>query len=283
VTPWIDIGVNSAHAPIASAVPEVLKRARAAGVHGALLTGTCLASSTLVHEQAQAAGPGYGATAGVHPHDAKDAPADLEQQLRQRLEAPAVCAVGETGLDFNRDYSPRATQERVFTVQLALAAETGLPLFLHERDAAARFQACFAPFAGQVRGVLHCFTGDPAMLAWGLAQGLYFGITGWVCDERRGEALRAAVREIPEDRLLLETDAPFLVPRTLRPRPRHNEPAYLPVVADAVAALRGLSRQALAARCLANTVALFGPRLSPAPEETRAPQEEKKAPEAPDP
>lgn len=278
MTPWIDIGVNSAHAPLANAAPEVFQRGRAAGVRGALLTGTCLASSALVSKQAEAAGAGYGATAGVHPHDAKDASADLEDQLRQRLKDPAVCAVGETGLDFNRDYSPRATQERVFALQLALAAETGLPLFLHERDAAERFQACFAPFAGRVRGVLHCFTGDPAMLAWGLGQGLYFGITGWVCDERRGEALRAAVRQIPEDRLLLETDAPFLVPRTLRPRPRHNEPAYLPVVAETVAALRGTSLAALAEGCLANTLALFGPRLKPMPEETRAPLEEKKAP-----
>lgn len=268
---WIDIGINSTHAPLATAFPEVLTRAREAKVRAGLLTGTSLASAEAALAQASAAGPGFGATVGVHPHDAAGAPEDLAAQLRCLAAHPAACAIGETGLDFNRDYSPRPVQERVFQTQLALAEETGLPLFLHERDAADRFQGCFAPFEGKVSGVLHCFTGDPAMLAWGLAQDLYFGVTGWVCDERRGEALREALLSIPDDRLLLETDAPFLVPRTLRPRPRHNEPAFLPVVAETVATLRGLPLPSLAAQCAANTVRLFGDRLRPAPEETQAP------------
>ena len=269
---WIDIGINSTHAPLAATLPEVLTRAQAAEVRGGLFTGTSLASAEAALAQASAAGQGFGATVGVHPHDAAGAPEDLDAQLRRLAAHPAACAIGETGLDFNRDYSPRPVQAQVFETQLALAEETGLPLFLHERDAAERFQACFAPFAGKVSGVLHCFTGDPAMLAWGLAQDLYFGVTGWVCDERRGEALREALLHIPEDRLLLETDAPFLVPRTLRPRPRHNEPAFLPVIAETVATLRGVSLASLAARCAENTVRLFGDRLRPAPEEKQAPE-----------
>lgn len=269
---WIDIGINSTHAPLATTFPQMLARARDAGVCAGLLTGTSLASAEAALAQASAAGQGFGATVGVHPHDAAGAPEDLKAQLRGLAAHPAACALGETGLDFNRDYAPRPVQERIFQTQLALAEETGLPLFLHERDAAERFQRCFAPFEGKVSGVLHCFTGDPTMLAWGLAQDLYFGVTGWVCDERRGEDLREALLRIPDDRLLLETDAPFLVPRTLRPRPRHNEPALLPVVAAAVATLRGVPLTALAAQCAENTIRLFGDRLRPAPEERRAPE-----------
>lgn len=270
---WTDIGINSTHAPLVTAFPEVLARARKAQVRAGLLTGTSLASTEAALAQAIAAGQGFGATVGVHPHDAAGAPEDLADHLRRLAAHPAACAIGETGLDFNRDYSPRPAQERVFITQLALAEETGLPLFLHERDAADRFQSCFEPFQGKVSGVLHCFTGDPAMLAWGLAQDLYFGVTGWVCDERRGEALREALLKIPADRLLLETDAPFLVPRTLRPRPRHNEPALLPVVAETVATLRGLPLAELATQCAKNTLRLFGERLRPAPEERPEPEE----------
>ena len=269
---WIDIGINSTHAPLATAFPEVRARARDAGVRAGLLTGTNLDGAAAALAQASAAGQGFGATVGVHPHDAAGAPEDLANQLRRLAAHPAACAIGETGLDFNRDYSPRPVQERVFRTQLALAEETGLPLFLHERDAADRFQSGFAPFEGKVSGVLHCFTGDPAMLAWGLAQDLYFGVTGWVCDERRGEALRQAIPSIPKDRLLLETDAPFLVPRTLRPRPRHNEPAFLPVIAQTVAKLRGVALLSLAAQCAENTVRLFGERLRPPPEERQGPE-----------
>ena len=270
---WIDIGINSTHEPLATAFQAVLRRAREAKVRAGLLTGTSLASTEAALAQAGAAGQGFGATVGVHPHDAAGAPEDLAAHLRRLATHPAACAIGETGLDFNRDYSPRPVQEQVFQTQLALAEEMGLPLFLHERDAADRLQRCFAPFEGKVSGVLHCFTGDPSMLAWGLAQGLYFGVTGWVCDERRGTALREALLRIPGDRLLLETDAPFLVPRTLRPRPRHNEPAFLPVVAETVAVLRGVPLASLAAQCAKNTIRLFGGRLRQAPEERPAPEE----------
>src|SRR5262249_4358658 len=145
-----------------------------------------------------------------------------------------VRAVGECGLDFNRDFSPRPVQERWFAAQLALAAALDKPVFLHERDAHARFVAILKE-APPVRGVVHCFTGTRAELDVYLEMGLHIGITGWICDERRGAGLAALVRHVPLDRLLVETDAPFLVPRDLRPRPAHNEPAFLPHIAQTVA------------------------------------------------
>ena len=150
---------------------------------------------------------------------------------------PTFVAVGECGLDFFRDYSPRDAQRRAFAAQLELAAEVGKPVFLHQRDAHEEFVAMLAPArASLAGGVAHCFTGGPAELDAYLELDLYIGVTGWVCDERRGAALRAAVPRIPLDRLLVETDAPYLLPRDLEPKPR--EPAQRAAVPRARARAR---------------------------------------------
>ena len=131
-----------------------------------------------------------------------------------------VVAAGECGLDYFRNFSPPAEQRRAFELQLGLAARLDKPLFLHQRDARADFLAMLRAHPGvAARAVLHCFTEGPDMLEECLALGLSIGVTGWICDERRGEALREAAPRIPADRLMLETDAPYLLPRTLRPKP----------------------------------------------------------------
>jgi TatD DNase family protein len=168
-------------------------------------------------------------------------------------------AIGECGLDYNRNYSPHPAQEKWFVAQLELAAELGKPLFLHSRDAHPRFAEILRNLRVG-KAVAHCFTGEGPELRAYLELGLYIGITGWICDERRGAHLRPLVKEIPADRLLVETDAPYLTPRDLRPQPkaRRNEPAFLPHILRAVAQARGEAPEALAAQTTRNARALFG-------------------------
>ena len=172
-----------------------------------------------------------------------------------------VVAIGECGLDYYRNYSPHADQERAFAAQLELAAELGLPVFLHQRDAHERFVAILREHRARlVRAVAHCFTGTDAELDDYLEMDLHIGITGWICDERRGAHLRELVRRIPAQRLMLETDAPYLLPRDLVPKPaaRRNEPMYLAHVLKVVAACRDEDAGALATTTTATSRAFFG-------------------------
>ncbi|MEE4298979.1 MAG: TatD family hydrolase [Pseudomonadales bacterium] len=255
----VDIGVNLTDRAFAADRREVLARAHASGVVHQLVTGTDVAHSRLAAELAGAHPRRLAATAGVHPHHAKDVRGDWLAELRELLARPEVRAVGETGLDFNRDFSPRPVQERVFEAQLELAVDTGQPLFLHERDSAGRFFELLAPFVGRIGGVLHCFTGSEQDLERALDAGLHIGITGWICDERRGGELQRLAPRIPDERLLIETDAPYLLPRTIRPRrrSRRNEPALLPWVVATLASCRGQSPAHLARITTANARALF--------------------------
>ncbi len=236
-----DIGVNLTSSQFAADRPEVVARARAAGVSGMLLTGTSVSGSQEALALAQCF-PGYcWATAGVHPHDASGWSEETAEALYQLARQRGVVALGECGLDFNRNFSTPQQQERAFSAQLALAAELALPVFLHCRDAHPRFIALLSPWLDKLPGaVVHCFTGDAEELTACLALGLSIGITGWVCDERRGLALRALLPAIPAERLLLETDAPYLLPRDLHPKPasRRNEPALLPHIVRQVATWR---------------------------------------------
>jgi TatD DNase family protein len=255
----VDIGANLTHAAFRADLDGVLGRARAHGVAQIVVTGTSISESRQAAELAEA--HGLHATAGVHPHHARECDETTIPALREIAAHPRVVAVGECGLDFNRNYSPHPDQERWFEAQLALARELGKPVFLHSRDAHPRFaQILRRHDVG--KGVAHCFTGEAPELRAYLDLGLYIGITGWICDERRGGHLLALVKEIPEDRLLVETDAPYLTPRDLRPQPkaRRNEPAFLPHVLRAVARARGAAPEALAEATTRNARTLFGLR-----------------------
>jgi TatD DNase family protein len=258
---WIDIGVNLTHESFTLDRDAVIERARAAGVTQMMVTGADLASSTAALQLAQSQPRTLFATAGVHPHHAASLDAAQLPQLRALLAQPEVVAAGECGLDYYRDLSPRAAQLRAFEWQLELALECGKPLFLHQRDAHHDFLAVLrACTAKPLHGVAHCFTGGETELDDYLALGLSIGIAGWFSDERRGRHLAALVRRIPTQRLLLETDAPYLLPRDLRPQPakRRNEPMYLPHIGAAVAAARGESSAECAAHTTAHARALFG-------------------------
>ena len=257
----IDIGANLGHESFAGDLAGVLERARHAGVVQLVVTGASREGSRVALALAQAAPDRLYATAGVHPHHAVEYTAEVDAEMRRLLADPRVVAVGECGLDYHRDLSPRPLQKRAFEAQLQLALETGKPLFCHQRDAHDDFMAMLANFPGSLpAAVVHCFTGSLAQMRQCLDAGLYIGITGWLCDERRGLHLREAVRYIPADRLLIETDAPYLLPRTVRPQPRHrrNEPMYLRHIVEELARDRGESVEATAANTTANARAFFG-------------------------
>jgi TatD DNase family protein len=260
----IDIGSNLTHSSFAPDLAQVIDRAVEAGVVRQVVTGTDLAGSRAAAELAARHPRMFWSTAGVHPHHAASVGPALAAHLEELLALPQVVAVGECGLDYFRDFSPRTAQRAAFLEQLAIAARTRKPVFLHQRDAHADFAAILAEHRAALSGgVAHCFTEGPAELETYLGLDLSIGITGWVCDERRGGALREAVPRIPRDKLLLETDAPYLLPRDLSPAPksRRNEPAYLPHIAATVAALRGESLASVAEAATQNAVRLFGLKI----------------------
>ena len=254
----VDIGANLTHAAFQADLPHVLARAADAGVGTLIVTGTSVDESRAAVRLATEH-PALYATAGVHPHHARDCDASTIPALRQIASDPRVVAIGECGLDFNRNYSPHPSQEQWFEAQVELALDLGKPLFLHSRDAHPRFAEVLRRHRPE-KGVAHCFTGGREELQAYLDLGLYIGITGWICDERRGAHLLDLVKEIPGDRLLLETDAPYLTPRDLRPQPkaRRNEPAFLPHILDTVARALGRPAQAVAEQTTANARRLFG-------------------------
>lgn len=248
----IDIGVNLTHPSFAPEREALLARALEAGVVQLVLTGTSLNDSEQALELCRQLDENQRlyCTAGVHPHEASHWNTDSARTLRGLLKEDRVRAVGECGLDFNRDFSPRPQQEKAFEEQLALAVELQRPVFIHERDASERLLAILKGFRDHLpAAVVHCFTGERRALYGYLDLDLHVGITGWICDERRGTHLQELVKEIPEGRLMLESDAPYLLPRTLRPKPKHgrNEPAYLPEVLACVAQHRGESVEQAAA------------------------------------
>jgi TatD DNase family protein len=260
----IDIGINLAHDSYDADREAVIARARHAGVTQMVVTGSTLDSTARANVLARDHPGRLFATAGVHPHHATELSETSLAELEELARRPEVVAVGECGLDYFRDFSPRPVQQQAFHRQLELARRVGKPVFLHQRDAHADFAAILREHGAQWRGVAHCFTGTAPELACYLQLGLAIGITGWICDERRGVHLAALMPQVPAERLLLETDGPYLLPRDLKPRPasRRNEPAYLPQVAAAVARARGESRASLARSSTAAARALF--QLPPA-------------------
>lgn len=255
-----DIGANLLDKRFRDDLDQVIARAQAANIDGMLVTGTSLAVSAQAIALC-AQWPDYlYATVGVHPHDAQQFDDATLDQLAQLAHAPCVKAIGETGLDFNRNFSTPEAQISAFSQQIELAITLQKPLFLHEREATDTQCALLRPHANQLCGaVVHCFTGDKNALFQYLDMGFYIGITGWICDERRGTELLALLPQIPPERLLLETDAPYLTPRDLRPKPKkgRNEPAFLTHIAERVAEATQRPIQELILQTRRNTQQLF--------------------------
>ncbi len=258
---FTDIGANLCHDSFDQDRDEVLARAREAGVDTIIVTGSCLNSAIAA---AELSGRRHGvelyATAGLHPHHASDWNAEMAACFGDLAGHERVVSLGECGLDYHRNYSPREAQLKAFEAQLDLAIDCQMPLFLHQRDAHADFLSLLKPRLPELDAVVvHCFTGSAEELEDYIALDLYVGITGWICDERRGSHLLDCVHRIPDQRLLIETDAPYLLPRNLRPKPksRRNEPMYLPPVAATIGQARGQSTEQIAALSSANAARLF--------------------------
>ena len=173
-----------------------------------------------------------------------------------------MVAIGECGLDFNRNFSTQENQNNAFESQLELAAEVELPVFLHQRDAHTEFLHIIANGRSELgKLVAHCFTGTVEEAGDCLELDMYIGVTGWICDERRGRDLQQAVKEIPLNRILLETDAPYLLPRDLAHKPvqsRRNEPCFLPHICEAVAGCMNVDVEELEMAALENARNFFG-------------------------
>jgi TatD DNase family protein len=257
---WCDIGVNFTDKRFF--FEQVLKRALAADVTHIIITGTNLGKS---HQGIQMAEqyPGHlFTTVGLHPHEAKLFNDQTINELKALAKSNHVVAIGECGLDFNRNFSTPNEQLIAFEEQLKLACELDLPVFLHERNAfQVQYQLLKEYHKDLKGGVVHCFTGNIEQMDQYLDLGLYIGVTGWVCDPNRGQELSSAVKSLPLNRLLLETDAPYLRPKGLANNRKvdsgNNEPAYLPYIAAHVAQLMDTDITTLQKATQTNAQVLF--------------------------
>lgn len=261
ITPLIDIGANLTHESFANDLDQVLARARQANITHMIVTGSDLRESEMAAQLAHAQPELLSATAGIHPHYADQFCDDARTKLCELITRKEVSAIGETGLDYYRDISPREKQRESFIAHLELAKESSKPLFLHQRDAHSPFLAILKDHRAELGNiVVHCFTDTAPALHDYLKLDCYIGITGWICDERRGAHLLDCVNDIPLDRLMIETDAPYLMPRTLKPKPRtrRNEPCTLPAVLKKIADVRAESIVTLGRQTTKNAAEFFG-------------------------
>ncbi|MCL1068867.1 TatD family hydrolase [Shewanella olleyana] len=256
----IDIAVNLLSSRLAADINSVISNAVEHHVSPLIVIGSDIAesieSATLCQQYPQQ----LYSTAGIHPHHASSWNEDSPEQLTLLAANKHVVAIGECGLDYNRDFSPRDKQRQAFEAQLALAVELQMPVLMHCRDAHDDFIAILKQYRHKLpSAVLHCFTGTETELLACIDLDLYIGITGWVCDERRGAELASIVHHIPDNRIVVETDSPYLLPRSMRPKPKSskNLPQYLPYIVDSIAKLRNQAYEELAAHCYANSISLF--------------------------
>jgi TatD DNase family protein len=263
----VDIGANLTHESFRHDFDAVLERAHAAGVAQMVVTGASRQGSVDALDLARQHPGRLFATAGVHPHHAADYGDDTDRTLRELLTHAEVVAVGEAGLDYHRNYSPRPAQLKAFERQIEIALDCGKPLFLHQRDAHDDLIAVLKPVRDRLGPlVVHCFTDERRALFESLDLDCHIGITGWICDERRGHHLLELVPSIPADRLMIETDCPYLLPRDLEPKPSHrrNEPMFLAHICHALARARGEEAEATAAATAATARVFFGLPAAPA-------------------
>lgn len=235
----------------------VFDRAETAGVKALMVVGIDEDASRKAIGLARAR-PRVFASVGVHPHDAKSCSEPVLDRLKTLAADPGVKAWGETGLDFNRMFSPRDIQESWFIRQLGIARDLDLPLIFHERDSNGRFMEILRNHGGEgLAGVVHCFSGTPDELRGYLELGLYIGITGVLTVKGRGADLRDMVGSIPASRLLVETDAPYLTPVPERNKHRRNEPAFVKSTLLKLAEVRGDDPEALSETIWQNTCRLY--------------------------
>ena len=260
MTQFIDIGANLTNKSLMHDLDAVIERADKAGVKQIIVTGTSIEDSSQAIRLCRQYPDQLLCTVGVHPHHASDWMPESAGNLRDLADSACVRAVGETGLDFYRNFSPQDAQIEAFGRQLELAITLNKPVFSHQRDAHPVFIDILREYRDDlVNIVVHCFTDTRAALFEYLDLDCHIGITGWICDERRGTELAQLVKHIPDNRLMAETDSPYLLPRNLpqKPSSRINEPAYLPHIIKSIAHFQNRPADQVAAECLKTSQLFF--------------------------
>lgn len=254
----IDIGPNLTDSSFHKDLDTVIENAKTNNVQTCIVTGTSLKGSKEAIKIVDNYKNDYRmyCTAGIHPHHANSANDGVLQEIKMLCQHENVVAIGECGLDFNRNFSSHEDQIRCFEKHLEIAEELGKPLFLHERDAFDTFVSVLSRY--KVHGVVHCFTGNAVQGQTYINMGYYIGVTGWITDKRRNSGLLEAMPHIPLDRLLIETDSPYLSPRNSKKRIQRNEPMYLKLVVQKIAEVLGRSEEEIIAQTTANACKLFG-------------------------
>lgn len=262
---YIDIGINLTNKQFQNDTQNVIQNALDADVRQMILTGTSVRNSEMAAQIAKEYPGVLYATAGIHPHDAKHFDGQSIPKLKTLLLQDHVVSVGECGLDFDRDFSPRAIQEECYKAQLELAIAVQKPLFLHERAAFTRFMGITKEYLPQLpKAVVHCFTGSLEEAKTYLDNGFYLGFTGAISDSRRFDHLKEVISYVPLDRMMIETDAPFMLPKNTpnhllkKYHERRCEPAFLPFVAETIAQFKGISLEEVATETTRNSQAFFG-------------------------
>ena len=261
---YIDIGINLTNKQFQNDIDDVVQNALDADVSQMILTGTSVRNSEASLEIAKEYPGILYSTAGIHPHDAKSFDDKSISQLRNLIKQKQVVSVGECGLDFDRDFSPRNKQEECYKAQLELAIEVQKPLFLHERAAFTRFMDVTKDYLPQLpKAVVHCFTGTLQEAKTYLDNGFYLGFTGAISDVKRFAHLKEVIQYVPLDRMMIETDAPFMLPKNVpnsllkKYHERRCEPAFLPFVAATVAQFKGVSGIVVAEETTKNSKSFF--------------------------
>lgn len=256
----IDIGVNLLHKQYEKDRDKIVKMAEEANVTPLIITGTNVKESERAAQYSQRFKGKLYCTAGVHPHDAKSCDGSTIAKLKVLAQQPQVVAIGECGLDYDRNFSPKDVQKKWFEEQIILAEELNMPLFLHERAAFDDFKKILSMHKEICKkSVVHCFTGTGKELQTYVSMGCFIGITGWICDERRGQGLRDIVRMIPLSRLMIETDAPFLAPRNMgnKAKDGRNEPVFLRHICRDIAKCMRRKPEDVAQATTENAMAFF--------------------------
>lgn len=262
---YIDIGINLTNKQFQNDIDDVIQNALDVDVSQMILTGTSVKNSEASAQIAKEYPGILYATAGIHPHDAKSFDVQSISKLRNLLKQKHVVSVGEFGLDFDRDFSPRNVQETCYKAQLELAIEVHKPLFLHERAAFTKFMEITKDYLPQLpKAVVHCFTGSLQEAKTYLDNGFYLGFTGAISDSKRFEHLKEVIQYVPLDRMMIETDAPFMLPKNTpnnllkKYHERRCEPAFLPFVAATVAQFKGISGIIVTEETTKNAKDFFG-------------------------
>ncbi|MDL2246342.1 TatD family hydrolase [Methanobrevibacter sp. OttesenSCG-928-K11] len=256
----IDIGINLMHPSFKKDKENVIKEGKNVGVKQYIITGTTLNSSKIAKDYAEKFPNLLYSTAGVHPHNAKNCDENTINELEKLSKFDCVVAIGECGLDYNRNFSPPKDQRIWFEKQVKLAQKLDMPLFLHEREAHEDLFKILEKYPEMAqKSVVHCFTGTAEEAQNYLDLGCYIGITGWVCDMKRGKSLQDAVKVIPPEKMMIETDAPFLIPKNLKEKPKknRNEPKYLPQVLKTISELKDTNIEELADDVTKTTKSFF--------------------------